>query len=92
MLEEKQKRITVATTVSAVVLMFVVLAILIFQIVYISVKKNEIASLDREIDVYSEMLKQGKDELELNKQRWVIEQKARELGYKYDYEVILPWD
>ncbi len=92
MTEEKQKRVTVAATVAATVLLFVVLAVLIFQIISISVKKREIAQLDAEIAVYEEMIKEGKDELELNKQRWVIEQKARALGYKYKYEITLPWD
>ena len=92
MTEEKQRRVTVAATVAAVVLLFVVLVVLLFQIVYISVKKNEIRKIDEEIAIYERMVADGEDELELNKQRWVIEQKARALGYKYKYEVTLPWE
>ena len=86
MTEEKIKRITVATTVCAVVLFCFLMFVFVFQIVKISASKKLEAEYDAQISYLEELRDEGVDKIDLHKQSWVVQARARELGYNFDMD------
>ncbi len=82
MTESKFKRIVSAITVGAVLLLVILLSVLVYQLISIGVRNRQIDEINAEIAVYERMIEDGEDENEIRKQRWWIERRARELGYK----------
>ncbi len=68
----------------------ILLSILIFQLVSISNKNNEMADLDEQIALYEQMIAERRDDIDICTQRWWIEMSARELGYRYNTDIQLP--
>ena len=89
MTESKAKRLIVAFTVGAVVLIVTLLSVLIFQLISIGVKKNRERELDNAIMSYKQMIIDEENNLKAYSSKWFIEMRARELGYVYelDYEL-----
>ncbi len=81
--ESKLKRIIVATTVGAVMLLVMLLSIMVFQLISIQVKNNEIAYLKEQIALYEQMTIDGEETIEARSTREWIEREARRLGYNY---------
>lgn len=81
MSEEKSKRVTVALTVGAVLLLVILLFVMIYQIIAISYGRKQNRELKEAIAEYNRMIAEGEDIYEARSQRWWIELRARELGY-----------
>lgn len=83
MTEEKTKRVIVATTVGAVLLLVIMLAIMVYQIIAIQVKKNRIEYLESQIAKYDELIEDGEQTIEVRSlEEWIIRE-ARRLGYNW---------
>ena len=86
MTEEKIKRITVATTIGAVVLLCFLIFVLAFQVVKINASKKLEADYDAQILYLEELRNEGADKIALHKQSWIVQARARELGYDFDMD------
>ena len=87
MTEDKLKRVTVAATVCSVVLICILLFVLIFQVITIVVKKNRLSYYEEQIAILNELKADKADELDIYKQDWKIQARARELGYRYPGDI-----
>ena len=83
MTEEKAKKMIVATTVGAVLLLVTLLAIMVYLIISIKVKENKIEYLQTQIERYELLKNNGEETLEIRSMREWIEKEARKLGYTY---------
>ncbi|MBQ8426643.1 MAG: hypothetical protein IJX16_02650 [Clostridia bacterium] len=84
MTEEKLKRLIVAITVGAVLLIVILCSVMLFGIIKISKEKRAIAELEREILRYEQLIAEGEDTYELRSTELWITRRAWELGYKYE--------
>ncbi len=87
--EGKFKRLVVAVTVGAVLLLVILLSVMVYQLIAINKERREIAELESEIALYDELYAGGEDTLEARSKRLYIERRARELGYVYEGDVPL---
>lgn len=87
--ESKAKRIIIATTVGAVLLVVILLFVMIYQLVTMSNYKKDIAELEKAIAEYNQMIEDGEQELEAKSKLLWIEREAKKLGYRYQDEIIL---
>ena len=87
MTEQKLKKITIASTVTAVVLLAVLLFVFAFQIISIIVKNNELKKYDEQIAEYNRLIGEKSEELDIYQADWKIQARARELGYKFPGDV-----
>ena len=83
MTEKKLKRLVSAGTAIAVVLLFVLITVLIYQLVAMGTKKKEAERLQIEIAELQKEIDEGKDEIDLWLKKWKIEERARQKGYIY---------
>lgn len=86
MTETKAKRVIVASTVGAVLLLFILVTIMVYQMVSIGVKKNRIEYLESQIAKYEMLTEQGLQTIETRSMREWIEREARKLGYRYSFD------
>ena len=84
--EGKLKKVIVASTVGAVLLLVILIAVMIFQLISINVHKRNDAALDEQIGIYKELKETNEDALKERSTYWWIVQRARELGYYFDGE------
>ena len=84
MTESKIKRLIVAATVGAVLLIVILLTIMVYQLISASVEKKRIDEIDAKIVEYRALIEEGEETKEARSMRWWIEREARELGYVYD--------
>ncbi len=89
MTEEKTKKLIISTTVGAVLLLFILLSIMVYQLVAIRIEKTRQAELEQSIARYNELIKEGNDTVEARSLRAWIEMRARELGYVFETDVPL---
>ena len=87
-LENKRKRIIIAFTAGAVVLLFFLIALMVYQMIAITGKKNQVLKLKSDIVALEQTYAHGEDTIEARKQRWYIERRARELGYAYADDIV----
>ncbi len=85
--EARFKRLVTAITVGAVLLLVVLLTVMVYQLISMKVKQNEIDALDTKIASYEKMIQDGEDEYSVRKSRWFLEREARKLGYVYKDDV-----
>ena len=83
MTELKKKRVFSAVLSGLIMLSFILFTFLIYQIVGIVTRKNEIKLLDNQIKLLTEEIKQTESEIESWGYAWKIEQAAREHGLHY---------
>jgi len=83
MTEEKAKRLIVAGTVGAVLLAVILLAVMIYQMIAISVYKKQIEVYESNIAKYEQLISQGEQTKEVYALRAWIEKEARRLGLVY---------
>ena len=83
MTEEKAKRMIVATTVGAVLLLVTLLAIMVYQMISIKIKENRINYLEEQIAKYNQLIDRGEETIEIRSMHEWIESEARKLGYNY---------
>ena len=84
MTESKIKRLIVAATVGAVLLIVILLTIMVYQLISASVEKKRIDEIDAKIVEYRALIEEGEETKEARSMRWWIVREARELGYVYD--------
>ena len=83
MTEEKFKRVVISSTVGAVLLLFILLAIMVYQLIAINVEQKNIAKLESEIVRLTELKKNGEDIYEIRQlEEWIV-RRAYELGYNF---------
>ena len=86
MTEQKKKRVFSACLAGGVMLTFILLAVLVYQVVGIISRKKQIEFLDAEIVRLEREIKETESEIEAWGLDWIIEQRARELGLHYEKE------
>ena len=82
MTEAKLKKVISAVTVGAVMLLVMLSAVLVYQLVSIKVKRNQIAELENRIAYYNQLTEEERLENQYRYELDWIENRARELGYK----------
>lgn len=87
MTEDKLKRVTIAATVCSVVLIVILVLVLIFQVITIIVKNNRIKYYNEQIEILKELKDDKADDLDIYKQDWKIQARARELGYRFPSDI-----
>ena len=87
--QSKFRKIVIASTVTAVILLVTLLSVMVYQLVSIFTYKNAIAELEREIAAYEQMIDETGNTIETRSKRCWIERRARELGYIYSFEEIV---
>ena len=78
---EKLQKIVAAVTASAILLLFILVSVMIYQMSVINAKKAEIDRLEAEIAVLEEEKKNTQADIDLWLSDWKIEERLRELGY-----------
>ena len=86
MTEQKAKRLIVAGTVGAVLLIVVLLMVMIYQMIHITVYNRRIEEYNQKIAQYEQLIKDGEETKETYSLRWWIEREARRLGLVYEGE------
>lgn len=89
MTESKFKKLVVALTVGAILLLFLLCSFLVYQLVYINSEKRKSEELEAKIKEYTMLIERGEDTIETRSMRWWIERRARELGYTFDGDIDL---
>ncbi len=92
MQEEKFKRKVIAITVGAVLLAFILVCIVIYQLIAICVSKNEQKRLDAQIAYNKVLIEEESDNLDARRSKWYLELEARKLGYRYPEDKIFSGD
>ena len=80
---EKLNRIASAVTATCVLLLFILVSVMVFQMVTINGKKTKIQELNAQIEALEREQQSINDEIELWLSEWKIEERARELNYYY---------
>ena len=89
MTESKFKKIVSALTVGAVMLLVILSSILVYQLISIKVRRNQIAELENQIAYYNQLTEEERKEQENRyKLSWIIN-RARELGYKFEDDIVI---
>lgn len=83
MSETKLKRLIVATTVGAVLLVVVLVSIMVYQLISIRVENNRIEKLEERITAYEKLIADGELTIEERSEyEWLVRE-ARKLGYEF---------
>lgn len=80
---EKLKKIFSAAAATAVLLLFILLSVMTYQMILIKKSETKISELDAEREALITENEQTTDQIALWQNRWKIEEKARELGWLY---------
>ena len=80
---EKLNRIASAVTASCVLLLFILISVMVYQMITINGKKAKIQELNAQIERLEEEQQLITDDIELWLSEWKIEERARELNYSY---------
>lgn len=89
MTEEKAKKLIVASTVGAVLLLFILISVMVYGIIALNHERQKGKVLEQKITEYNRLIKEGEDTLEARSLRAWIEMRARELGYVFETDVPL---
>lgn len=81
--EIRKKRLTAAASAMSVIVLFVLILVLSYQIVSMVVKTKTRDRLKAEIARYEQEIKDAEENVDLWKQEWKIEERARQLNYVY---------
>lgn len=85
--EEKFKRIIVALTVGAVVLLSVLIILMCYQLIKIGVENRRKSELRDKIAELNQLYDDGETELAYLRTNAAVERLARELGYHYSDDI-----
>lgn len=80
---EKLQKITASVTASAVLLLFILVAIMVYQMGIINGKRAKIEELKQEIAILEEQKQQTENDIEIWLSDWKLKERANELGYIY---------
>jgi hypothetical protein len=80
---EKLQKITASVTASAVLLLFILVGIMVYQMGIINGKRAKIEELKQEIAILEEQKQQTENDIEIWLSDWKLKERANELGYIY---------
>lgn len=80
---EKLKKLIVSSVVTAVLLLFILLSIMVYQMISIKTLQNEIDALEEQKQELLLEKSEAEDQIEIWLSEWKIDEKARELGWVY---------
>lgn len=83
MTQRKANRIVAAVTVNVILLIAVLVAVVIYQMVEISVISKKRAELRDKIEYYNQQIEEGQDDLEYLKSEQYLRDLALQYGYVY---------
>lgn len=83
MTEEKLKKIVTASTISAVLLLFILICVLIYQVVALSIANDKKRQLEQEIVSLQQSIDNYENDYDYYLSQSYLEDAAREYGYKY---------
>ena len=83
MTQEKKQRLITAGTATSVILLFVLILVLAYQLIAIGVKTKQKNELIADKTRLEQELKDAKAGVDLWQQEWKIEERARQLDYVY---------
>lgn len=83
MSENKLKRLVAAGTATGVIVLFVLIAVMVYQLISMGTKKREAERLQSEITELQKEIEDGESEIEIWLKKWKIEERARQKGYIY---------
>lgn len=83
MSENKLKRLVAAETATGVIVLFVLIAVMVYQLISMGTKKREAERLQSEITELQKEIEDGESEIEIWLKKWKIEERARQKGYIY---------
>ena len=81
--ETRKKRLTAAASAMSVIVLFMLILVLSYQIVSMVVKTKTRDRLKAEIARYEQEIKDAEENVDLWMQEWKIEERARQLNYVY---------
>lgn len=84
MLAEKLKKLIVSSVVTAVLLLFILLSIMVYQMIALRNVQTKIDGLNQQIAALEAEKAETEDEIELWLSDWKIEERQRELGWVYE--------
>ncbi len=84
--EEKKRRVFSAMLAGLVMFTTILVAILVYQLAGILIRKNKIEKLDAEINALRQEISQTENEIEDWSKEWKIIERARELGLYFEDE------
>lgn len=80
---EKLKKLIVSSVVTAVLLLFILLSIMVYQMISIKTLQNKIDALEEQKQELLLEKSETEDQIEIWLSEWKIDEKARELGWVY---------
>ncbi len=81
---EKLKKLIVSSVVTAVLLLFILLSIMVYQMIALKNVQKRIDGLNEQIAALEAEKAETQDEIELWLSDWKIEERQRELGWVYE--------
>ncbi len=78
--EEKAKKLIVAGTVGAVLLVLILLFVMVYQLISIGVYNKRIKNYEMQISEYNRMIEEGASAKETYQMEWWIRREALALG------------
>lgn len=81
--EEKLKKLIVSSVVTAVLLLFILLSIMVYQMIAIKNEKKRIDTYDQKIQELETEIAKTEGEINLWLSDWKQEERQRELGWTY---------
>ena len=82
MTESKFKKMVIAITVGAVLLVVILLSIMIYQLIAIAVEKREMKILNSHIAEYNRLIEENADTIDIHKSDLWIQITARRYGLR----------
>lgn len=81
--EEKLKKLIVSSVVTAVLLLFILLSIMVYQMIAIKNERKRIDAYDQKIQELETEIAKTEGEINLWLSDWKQEERQRELGWTY---------
>ena len=81
--EGRLKKLVAAATATGVIVLFVLIGVMVYQLVSMATKKREAERLQEEITELKKDIATGEDEIDPWLKKWKIEERARQKGYIY---------
>lgn len=79
----KRERIAAAVTVNVILLIIILAAVIVYQLITLSVLSKKRDNLQAEIARYEQLIKQGEDDLEFLQSEQNLLELALQYGYKF---------
>ena len=81
--EGRLKKLVAAATATGVIVLFVLIGVMVYQLVSMATKKREAERLQEEITELKKDIATGEDDIDTWLKQWKIEERVRQKGYIY---------